>query len=327
MNSQACLRLEDLTSQNEKMARCLKLAALAATSDVPVLMLGETGTGKTLLARAIHNSSARRGGPFISFNTSAMSDTLLESELFGHERGAFTGAHKMVKGKFELAHSGTLFLDEIADMSPLAQAKILRAVEYGDFERIGSERMLQANVRVISATNRPLGEQIRDGKFREDLFHRLNGVTLFIPPLRERIDELPMLIAAELKSAARLAGKKVTSVHPNAMDKLLAHHWRGNLRELNHTMRTVMLFCEGKTVCPEHIVLEDCLEEPCHGAAPAPAPRSETRDSDDLLLRTAIRAHIRAVYKQAGHNQRQTARVLGISRARLARHLKEMDSE
>src|SRR5437899_6733657 len=144
------LRIEDLTTSNEAMARCLQLAALAAKTDVPVVLLGETGTGKTLLAHAIHNSSARAGNRFISFNASAISDTLLESQLFGHERGAFTGAQKTVKGKFELADSGTLFLDEIADMSPLAQAKILRAVEYGEFERLGSERMLRANARIIS---------------------------------------------------------------------------------------------------------------------------------------------------------------------------------
>src|ERR1700745_23292 len=169
------LRLEDLTTSNDAMSRCLQLAALAAKSDVPVVLLGETGTGKTLLAQAIHNASARAKRPFIAFNASAMSDTLLESQLFGHERGAFTGAQKMVKGKFELADSGTLFLDEIADMSALAQAKILRAVEYGEFERLGSERMLHANARIVSATNTSLRERIRQGRLREDLYHRLAG--------------------------------------------------------------------------------------------------------------------------------------------------------
>src|SRR5213596_3989149 len=162
------LRIEDLTTNDEAMARCLRLGALAAKSDVRVVLLGETGTGKTLLAHAIHNSSARAGRPFIAFNASAISDTLLESQLFGHERGAFTGAQQTVKGKFELANNGTLFLDEIADMSPLAQAKILRAVEYGEFERLGSERMLHCNVRIICATNCSLLDRVRQGKFRED---------------------------------------------------------------------------------------------------------------------------------------------------------------
>src|SRR5947209_1420336 len=198
------LRIEDLTTSNDAMARCLQLAALAAKSEVPVVLLGETGTGKTLLAHAIHNSSIRAGKPFVSFNASAMSDTLLESQLFGHERGAFTGAQQTVKGKFELAHGGTLFLDEISEMSALAQVKILRALEYGEFERLGSEHMLRCDARIICAANCSLRERVAQGKFREDLFHRLNGVTLLIPPLRERIEELPALNpAASLTSYPR----------------------------------------------------------------------------------------------------------------------------
>src|SRR6201981_3502319 len=168
------LRIEDLTTSNEAMARCLQLAALAARSDVAVVLLGETGTGKTLLAHAIHNSSARAGRPFVSFNASAMSDTLLESQLFGHERGAFTGAQQSVKGKFELADGGTIFLDEISEMSALAQVKILRVLEYGEFERLGSEQMLKSNARIICASNCSLRERVRQGKFREDLYQRLN---------------------------------------------------------------------------------------------------------------------------------------------------------
>ena len=322
------LRLEDLASTNEKMARCLKLAALAAKSEVPVLILGETGTGKTLLARAIHNSSARADRPCISFNSSAMSDTLLESELFGHERGAFTGAHKMTKGKFELADTGTLFLDEIADMSPLAQAKILRAVEYGEFERLGGERMLHSNARIIAATNRSLRQLIREGHFREDLYHRLNGVTLHIPPLRERVEELPALIAAELKAATRAAGKKITSIQPEAVDLLMAHEWRGNLRELHHTVRTVVLFCDGSVVQPEHVVFDEGFDaEATHATLEAPGDHARAPESSDARLATAVENHIRRVYEQTGRNQRRAARLLGISRARLARHLKAMVSK
>src|SRR2546427_4538774 len=154
------LRIEDLTTSNDGMARCLQLAALAAKSEVPVVLLGETGTGKTLLAHAIHNSSTRAGRPFIAFNASAISDTLLESQLFGHERGAFTGAQQSIKGKFELADGGTIFLDEISEMSPLAQVKILRVLEYGEFERLGSERMLTSNARIICASNYSLRELV-----------------------------------------------------------------------------------------------------------------------------------------------------------------------
>src|SRR6516162_4743469 len=230
------LKLEDLTTSNRAMARCLRLAELAAKSDVPVVLLGETGTGKTLLAHAIHNSSTRAVGPFISFNASAMSDTLLESQLFGHEKGAFTGAHQALKGKFELADGGTIFLDEISEMSQLAQVKILRVLEYGEFERLGSERMLTCHARIVCASNCSLRDRVRQGKFREDLFHRLNGLTLLIPPLRERIQDLPALIAAELKAAGLKEGKNITAIHPEAMEKLLHHKWRGKLRELSHTV-------------------------------------------------------------------------------------------
>src|SRR6059058_6661540 len=254
------LRIEDLTTSNEAMARCLQLAALAAKSDVPVVLLGETGTGKTLLAQAIHNSSARAEGPFVSFNASAMSDTLLESQLFGHERGAFTGAQASVKGKFELADGGTLFLDEISEMSTLAQVKILRVLEYGEFERLGSERMLRSNARIICASNCSLRERVAQGKFREDLFHRLNGLTLLIPPLRERLEELPALIAAELKIAGAKEGKEITAIHPHAMDKLLHHKWPGNLRELSHTVRTMTLFCNSSVIMPEHVVFPSDLK-------------------------------------------------------------------
>src|SRR3954463_3660342 len=276
------LRVETLTTSNEAMARCLQLAALAAKSDVPVVLLGETGTGKTLLAHAIHNSSGRAKGPFISFNASAMSDTLLESQLFGHERGAFTGAQQTVKGKFELADGGTLFLDEISEMSPLAQVKILRVLEYGEFERLGSERMLRSNARIICASNCSLRERVRHGKFREDLFQRLNGLTLLIPPLRERIQELPALIAAELKAAGLKEGKNITAMHPEAMEKLVRHPWRGNLRELSHTVRTMTLFCDGSVILPEHVVFPPDLE-PEHNRGetmPANNPVSSNHSND-----------------------------------------------
>src|SRR6266436_7670455 len=254
------LKVEDLTTSNQAMARCLQLAALAAKSDVPVVLLGETGTGKTLLAHAIHNSSARTNGPFIAFNASAISDTLLESQLFGHERGAFTGAQQSVKGKFELADGGTLFLDEISEMSPLAQVKILRVLEYGEFERLGSERMLKCDARVICATNCSLRERVQQGKFREDLYHRLNGLTLLIPPLRERLQELSALIATELRASALKEGKDITAIHPEAMEKLVRHPWRGNLRELSHTVRTMTLFCDGPVILPDHVVFPPDLE-------------------------------------------------------------------
>jgi transcriptional regulator with PAS, ATPase and Fis domain len=324
------LKVEDLTTANDAMARCLRLAALAASSDVPVVLLGETGTGKTLLAHAIHNSSARAERAFVAFNASAMSDTLIESQLFGHERGAFTGAQQTVKGKFELANEGTLFLDEIADMSPLAQVKILRVLEYGEFERLGSEQMLHSDARIICATNCSLLEQVRQGKFREDLYHRLNGLTLLIPPLRERMEELPALIAAELKASAANEGKRITAIHPEAMDKLIAYPWPGNLRELNHTVRTMTLFCDGRVILPGHVVFPPDLKSHRPPATldreGEPSPNGEA-NMRDLSLAAAVARHVKFVYDQAGRNQRRTARLLGISRATLARHLRARDQK
>ena len=321
------LRVEDLTTSNAAMARCLRLAFLASKSDVPVVLLGETGTGKTLLAHAIHNSSTRAQGAFVSFNASAMSDTLLESQLFGHEKGAFTGAQQSVKGKFELSDGGTIFLDEISEMSPLAQVKILRVLEYGEFERLGSERMLKSNARILCASDCSLQERVRQGKFREDLYQRLNGLTLLIPPLRERLEELPALIAAELKIAAAKENKSITAIHPEAMEKLVHHQWRGNLRELNHTVRTMTLFCDGHVILPQHVIFPPDLEatnhEAQHHGSPSLANNTNEHHGDmDLTLAGAVRRHVHFVYEQANCNQRRTAKLLRISRATLARHLR-----
>ena len=328
MEALTSLRVEDLRTTNAAMARCLSLAKLAAKSDVPIVLLGETGTGKTLLAHAIHNSSARAAGPFISFNASAMSDTLLESQLFGHERGAFTGAQQAVKGKFEQANGGAIFLDEISDMSPLAQVKILRVLEYGDFERLGSERMLKTDARIICASNVSLRERVRHGKFREDLYHRLNGLTILIPALRDRQEELPGLIANELKVSALRMGKKITAIHPGAMDRLLTHDWRGNLRELSHTVRTMTLVCDGDVIMSEHVHFPPDLEplEPSTNSFDKNAARPHYEyDGGDLSLASAVKRHVRFVYKEANQNQRKTAKILGISRATLSRHLRGLD--
>ena len=219
--------LADFDSADPPMQNCLALARAAARTDLPVLIAGESGTGKTLLARTIHNSSPRGKRPFVSFNAAALSETLLDSQLFGHERGAFTGAHRTVKGKFELADGGTLFIDEIGDMSLAAQAKILHSVEYGEFERLGSEQMQVAGVRLLSATHFPLHQLLDAGRFRNDLFYRLNGMVVTIPPLRERPGDLRTLLAAEIALAAREQNKPVTALATDAAEFLFAYPWPG----------------------------------------------------------------------------------------------------
>ncbi|HEY4639645.1 MAG TPA: sigma 54-interacting transcriptional regulator, partial [Candidatus Udaeobacter sp.] len=235
-----------------------------------------------------------------------------------------------VKGKFELANEGTLFLDEISEMSPLAQVKILRVLEYGEFERLGAERMLTSNARIICASNCSLRERVRLGKLREDLYQRLNGLTLLIPPLRERLEELPALIAAELQTASAKEGKKITAMHPEAMEKLLRHEWPGNLRELSHTVRTMALFCNNSVILPEHVIFPSDLRPdraPKETDKPAPLHAGNHQDNDipaDLSLEHAMQRHVRFVYDQANKNQRRAARLLGVSRSTLSRYLRDM---
>ena len=320
------LTLADLTTANPAMLRCLSLAKEGAKSDLPLLLQGETGTGKTLLAQAIHNSSSRTGATFVSFNASAMSDTLLESQLFGHEKGAFTGATVRMRGKFETADQGTIFFDEIADMSALAQAKILRAVEYGEFERLGAEAMRHADVRVISATNQSLRQLAASGDFRTDLYHRLNGITLHIPPLRDRHEDLPALIAFELRHCAGRAKKTITGIHPEAFQKLLAHDWPGNLRELHRVVQALVLFTDSETVLPDAVLLDEPLVMPIAEFANVAAVVAESATvahppGADLTLEAAIHKHVLEVYELAGGNKSKAAAMLAISRTRLDRKL------
>ena len=314
------LTLDDFRTADPAMLRCLELARAACRTDLPMLVLGESGTGKTLLARAIHNSSRRAGAPFVSFNAAALSDTLLDSQLFGHEKGAFTGAQKQVRGKFELAHGGTLFLDEIADMSPLAQAKILRAVEYGEFERLGSERLHRADVRLVSATHYSIDRFSGSEQFRRDLFFRISGVTLTIPPLRERPRDLRELVGASIVRAARQLGREITSLSKPAADALFTYPWPGNLRELDRVILAAVALTRGEVIEEESVLLQrEPLSAPAGAARPgaaAPVPAD-----GDLRLGAVEREHVRRVLAMVAGNKAQAARVLGISRSRLERKI------
>ena len=301
--------LDDFAARDPAMARCLDLARVAARTDLPVLILGESGSGKTLLASAIHHSSKRHAAPFISFNAAALSETLLESQLFGHEKGAFTGADRRVKGKFELAHQGTLFLDEIADMSLAAQAKILRAVEYGEYERLGSETLEVADVRLVSATHHSLARFMEGDQFRRDLFYRISGITITIPPLRARPLDLRALVGHEIQMASREQGKAIRGLTQPAAQQLFAYSWPGNLRELKRVVQVAVALTEGDLVPPEAVLIE---------SAPATAT---TADNGDPSLAAAERRHIERVMQMAGGNKRKAARLLKISRSTLDRKL------
>jgi DNA-binding NtrC family response regulator len=291
-----------------------------AGTELPILILGESGTGKTLLARAIHQTSPRSGGPFISFNAAALSETLLDSQLFGHERGAFTGAQRTVKGKFELADKGTLLIDDIADMSATGQAKILRAVEYGEFERLGSEKLRVADVRLISATHFEK-EELMARHFRRDLFYRLSGVTITLPPLRERPYDLPFLVAAEIDLAARESGKKIDELEREAAIRLFTYDWPGNLRELNRVIRTAVVLAEGNSIRTEDLLLDDAKpRESSLQAGPSGLEQLPTDVAEWRLKEVELR-HILRVLEKTGGNKRKASRLLGISRSTLDRKL------
>ena len=312
--------LADFHTDDEAMRTCLHLAAIAARTDLPVLILGETGTGKSLLARILHNSSRRAHAAFVEFNAAALSDTLLDSQLFGHEKGAFTGADRRLKGKFEQADGGTLFIDEIADMSAAAQAKILRAVEYGEFERLGSEQLLEADVRLISATHLPIARFLETDHFRKDLFYRVSGITLRVPPLRERPNDLRSLMAKEIGAASAAMGREIEGLSRAAADRLMDHTWPGNLRELKRVVHSAVAITEGSIIEEEAILLEATPEGAISPAGPAAASDSPVLNGD-LSLRAAESRHIRSVLQQFRGNKRRAARALGLSRSTLDRKL------
>ncbi len=236
---------DGIISQTSNMTKELERLTKIVSSKVPVLIVGESGTGKELIARTIHYSSIRAKKPFITVNCAAVPEGLLESQFFGHEKGAFTGANARIPGKFELANGGTLFLDEIGEMSPALQAKLLRVIEYGEFERVGGTETIRVDVRLITATNRNLEQMVEDGKFRADLFYRINVFPIKLPPLRERIEDIPLLIYYFLLQVCKRNNKLLLTIEPEVIEILKQYPWTGNIRELENTIERAVLLSDG----------------------------------------------------------------------------------
>jgi DNA-binding NtrC family response regulator len=306
-----------LVRRSKVMNRLLDDAERISQSDVNVLLLGETGTGKNLIAQAIHNASRRGGGPFVSLNCSALPDSLLEAELFGAEEGAYTDSRKLRRGRFELAQGGTLFLDEIGDLSLPAQAKILHALEYREFTRVGGEKILTADVRFIAATNVPLESRVKAGQFRSDLFWRLNEVALRVPALRERAEDVSDLATAFIEEACQKAGKQPRKLDKAAAKALSAHTWPGNVRELRGVIRSGLARCAGDT-----LTLEEVQAALANGPNELLAPQAASGPMPgDLSLAAAEASHIRRVLDMTGWVKSEAARILDISRPTLDRKI------
>ncbi|MBI3457084.1 MAG: sigma-54-dependent Fis family transcriptional regulator [Candidatus Rokubacteria bacterium] len=309
--------LKQLLGESVAMQRLREAIQQVAATDAAVLILGETGTGKELVAHAIHEGGRRADGPFVKVSCAALPEGLLESELFGHERGAFTGAHEQRKGRFELAHGGTLFLDEVGDMSPQTQAKLLRVLQEQEFERVGGMKTIRVDVRLIAATNRDLEGLVAEGTFREDLYYRLNVVPIRVPALRERAEDVPVLAAHFLRTFAERWEKPVPEVTGDALALLCRHGWPGNVRELQHVVASMLVLSRGDPIAAAD--LPPSIRGDDLGNSGDRPPRATLRE----LERQAIARTLVAT----GGNRRKAAAILGIGLKTLYRKIQEFGLE
>ena len=306
------IRLGQITSfagiigQDHKMLQIFEQIRELATNDYPVYLTGETGTGKEMVAAAIHNESQRGGGPFVPINCGALPEGVLESELFGHVKGAFSGAIRDKKGRFELADGGTIFLDEVVDLTKSMQVKLLRVLQEGTFERVGGEETVSVNVRVISAANRDLKREVERKNFREDLYYRLNVVPVALPPLRERKTDIPLLAEEFLRQASE-QGQKTAGLSKKALSIMMDYLWPGNVRELQNALHYALVKCKGRLIRPEDLPME--LKS---GRS---SRRGPTRKLNPEMVQAAL--------DRTGGNKAKAARHLGVGRATLYRFLEE----
>ncbi len=309
--SEGRYRFADLIGGSEVMSKVFRTIEKIARTDSSVFVWGESGTGKELVARAIHNLGKRKDGPFIKVNCGALTETLLESELFGHEKGAFTGAIKSKLGRFELAHEGTLFLDEIGDVPPSMQVKLLRALQEQEFERVGGEQPVKVDVRVISATNKDLDKEVAEGRFREDLYYRLHIIPVTLPPLRDRREDISLLVQHFIEKLAPRTNPEVTGIADDALGRFMAYGWPGNVRELENVIEQSLVFAEGKQI----------------GVGALPAVLQTQGDEERLevpkemslpdILEDLERQLILKAFHKAGGVKTETARLLGIKTSAL----------
>ena len=319
---------DELIGQSPVMLKFQELLARVAPTDVWVLLTGENGTGKELAARALHAGSRRADAPMIAVNCAAIPEELIESELFGHEKGAFTSADQARAGRFEMANNGTLFLDEIGDMSLKTQAKILRILQEQSFERVGGTRTIKVDVRVIAATNRNLREEVSEGRFREDLYYRLNVIGVEVPSLRERREDIPVLATAFLERFALANRKEIKGFTPQAMDALLKYSWPGNVRELENAVERAAILCLGEYISERELPMA-VSSAPKNNDAPTLAELQGAAGEEpiSMTLDEMERAAILRTLQDTGDNKSEAARRLGITRATLHNKLRRYDME
>jgi transcriptional regulator with GAF, ATPase, and Fis domain len=308
----------EIVSRSERMSQVLDLAWRVAETPSTVLLRGESGTGKEVIAKAIHRESGFGDGPFVAVHCAALPSGLLESELFGHEKGAFTDATSQRIGRFELAEGGTIFLDEVGEIGPEVQVKLLRVLQERQFERVGGSETLEVNVRVIAATNRDLEAGVREGTFREDLYYRLNVVPVVLPPLRERKEDVPSLVERFLEQYSGEMGRNVTAVSGEAMELLMAYSWPGNVRELQNLVERMVVVADGPVILPQHLPPE------LRGGQGA---KSVVRSGAFLSLAEIERQHVEAALERCEWNQSEAARALEITRAQLRHRIKQYGIE
>ena len=295
----------EMVGESEAYRRVLEIAAKVAPTESTVLIQGPSGTGKELIANFIYQNSSRTDEPFVTLNCASIPDTLIESELFGHEKGAFTDARQQKQGIVEIANKGTLFLDEIGDISPIVQPKILRFIQSGEFRRVGGNTTLNADVRILSATNKHLQEEVREGKFREDLLYRLNVITIDVPPLRVRKNDIPLLAAHFLTN--RMKSRVKPTISTRAMEVLMDYDWPGNIRELENVLERAAILCRNNLIEPQDLSLPN---------APMSLPVGAMADQKigtAIPLKEIERLHIEGVLRSFRGNKAESAKILGIS--------------